>query len=699
MSDQEVSYNRDRSASRSAFLSKFDRYRRLFLGKWWVLFILGLLGACVGWAVAVYQDPLYTSFGRMIVNVRLSLPEGSVYTEEISNFVGTQAALMQSGAVVTRAHNRITAVDTTLVMQPVKLKVTVVPRTTIFILQGTGTNTAYVQAFVQACMEEYIALKREMRDQTSDTTLAGLTEEILRLERDLSKADAELVEFQSTNSVVLLQEQGNTAGAYLAMLNQRLASLRSEHELLKRLSLEQNLDRESAGSAQNLGVERERPSTLMESEYLKTKQQLLLMKAEKEELARDLREKHPKMVRLSEDIARLERLLEIFLKQGGEQLESRKNSLAMQIENTERDIKEYDAKTLEVSRKTAEFQRLKANSQRIQALYDKLLATMQTLDVNKEISPESVTIMENASRAIPDRPGLSTQVLIGIGVGVLVAIGLLLLLDRLDDRITTFGELRQVFDEEVLGQVPRERPMGPRGGVALLQPGDERHSFVEAYRNLRSSLFFLSSETERPKSILLTSSVPNEGKSLTSANLAITLANAGMKVLLVDADLRKGAQHSRFAVPSEPGLAEALTQNLRWEEVVHPTKIQGLSLLPRGAITHRSSEFFLNATTKKFLEEAKSKYDTVIVDTAPVMAADDVTSLAPIADGVVFVLRADHTSARVARAAMDSLCQRQAKILGIVFNSVRPSSVDYYYYYKYKDYYSVAHNSKPAPKA
>lgn len=688
MSDQEIPYSRNRSASRSAFLTKLERYRRLFFGKWWVWFLLASAGAGVGWALSVFEPPAYTSVGRMMVNVRLSIPEGSVYREEDLNFNGTQVALMQGRDVQIRAHNRVLGAMPGVTPQSVKMKVSVAPRTSIFILAGTGTNTAYVQSFVQACMEEYTALKREMRSQTSDTSLAGLMEEIMRVKRDLEQSDVEMLEFQSTNSVVLLEEQGNTAGGYLSQINQRLAVMKSEHELVKRLTLEQNLEREQTGTAMTLPGDRDRNSPLMESEYLKAKQQVLLLRAEQEDLARFLRSKHPKMVLLTEEIGRRERLLDIFRKQGADQLESRKNSLALQIENLEREVREWDAKTREVSRKSAEFARLKAGSQRNQALHDKLVQTMQTLDTTRGMAPETITILENASPSFPDRADMATHLWVGALAGFLAALILLMLLDRMDDRMTSFGDVRQTFDEDVLGQIPKERPSNPRDGVSLIQPNDDRHSFVEAYRNLRSSLCYLATDAERPRTILLTSSIPNEGKSLTSANLAITLASAGMKVLLVDADLRKGAQHSRFQVPAEPGLTEALSKNTRWEEVVHPTKFANLSILPRGSITHRSSEFFLGPQTRQFLQEAKEKYDAVVVDTAPVMAADDVTSLAPIADGVVFVIRADHTSARVARAALDSLYQRQTRVLGLVFNSVRTSSVDYYYYYKYKDYYS-----------
>ncbi|HRT09799.1 MAG TPA: polysaccharide biosynthesis tyrosine autokinase [Candidatus Paceibacterota bacterium] len=678
------SYHHRRQRANAHLISRFQRYKLLLARKWWLLLLGVVLGVGGGWAVAYFGPPAYISVGRMIVNIKLSIPEGSVYSEEMSSFLGTQSALMQSGAVMNRAQARVAAQHPNLTPCLVTLRVSVVPKTTIFVLQGTGENPEYTEAFVQACMEEYIQVKREMRLQTSDTTVAGLTEEVLRLEKELRKADEELAAFQSTNSIVLLQDQGNSAANYLVALNQRLAALKSEHALLQTLTLDQNVERERPiASALPSETGRTREG---ENDYLKAKQQLLLLKAEQEELGQYLRPKHPKMIAMSEEIARRERLLEIYRQQSAEQLESRKTSLALQIENLEKDVKEWDAKTLEINTKSAEYQKLRANSQRIQSLYDRLLATMQTLDVNKEISPESVTIMERASPPIPAKPTLGKQLLTGGLLGLAASLGLLLLLDRLDDRMASFTELQDLFDEEVLGQIPREKTRGPRRELPLIQEDDPRHGYLEAYRNLRSSLLYMGEGGRRPKTILVTSAVPNDGKSLTSANLAITMAAAGSGVLLVDADLRKGNLHHQFGVADQPGLSEVLLGTVRWEQAVQPTRIPNLSLLPRGTPTQRSSEFFVRNLTTDLLKEISAKYEYVILDTAPVMAADDVTSLAPLVDGVVFVIRAEQTSARVARAALDLLYQRQVEVLGLVFNGVRPSSRDYYYY-KYDDYY------------
>jgi succinoglycan biosynthesis transport protein ExoP len=115
--------------------------------------------------------------------------------------------------------------------------------------------------------------------------------------------------------------------------------------------------------------------------------------------------------------------------------------------------------------------------------------------------------------------------------------------------------------------------------------------------------------------------------------------------------------------------------------------VPNLWLLPRGATTKLSSDYFIGPRMENFLKDSIKEYDYVLIDTAPVMAADDVTSLAPRVDGVIFVVRAEFTSARVARAALEMLYQRKARVLGLVFNSVRASSRDYYYYGRYHQYY------------
>ncbi|MCX6903509.1 MAG: hypothetical protein NTW03_08535, partial [Verrucomicrobia bacterium] len=407
MTSQAVTPPQNRPSWVASFHTRMARYRNLLTKWWWLPLLCAALGVGIQLVLLRFTPVSFASAAKMIVSIKLSIPEGQVYNEELGNFIGTQAALMQCGTVLNRAQNRLTAQKPDLAPAPVQLQVSVLPKTTIFMLRANGDSPEYTQAFLQSCMEEYTLLKKEMRAQTSDNTVAGLTAEALRLEQELRKCDDELVRFAGSNSVVILQEQGNHAGNYLSGLNTRLESMKFEYELLKALNLDQTLERKDrkadalpgVDGGGDLSVAGVRASS--DSDYLKARQALAMQKAEQKELSEYLRPQHPRLLALNEEILRREKLLEGYRQQSKAEIENKKATLEVQIKELEREAKDWDGKVLAISRKTAEYNKIKANSMRIQALYDRLLATMQTLDLNKEINPESVTIMEKASSATP----------------------------------------------------------------------------------------------------------------------------------------------------------------------------------------------------------------------------------------------------------------------------------------------------------
>jgi succinoglycan biosynthesis transport protein ExoP len=283
------------------------------------------------------------------------------------------------------------------------------------------------------------------------------------------------------------------------------------------------------------------------------------------------------------------------------------------------------------------------------------------------------------------RPGLVKSLLLGFGCGAVAGLGILLLLDRIDDRMASFSEFQHYFTENVLGQIPREKS---KGKVALLQPDDPRHVFAESYRNIRSSLFFMPYEGPRPKTLLVTSAVPSEGKSTISANLAITMALSGARTLLIDGDLRRGALREQFAVSARAGFAEVLKAEAKWRDAVVPTAYPGLFLIPRGKPLSQPSEHLLRDSTDQLLREIYQDYDYIMIDSSPVLAADDTTSLAPKIDATLFVVRLAYTSARLTRKGLELLYSRQVNVPGVILNYV-DTSLPEYYYYQYSEYYNA----------
>ncbi len=648
----------------------------------------------VGISLAAWNDskkaPSYVSVGRMMVSGRIAMPEGSVYSEELNNFYGTQSALMQSAEVRRRAVARVETLRPELQASSVSLGVSQEQGTSFFVLKAIGDKGDYTQAYLDACMDEYIRFRREMQSMTHDTALTSITHEVLDLQKRVETGNEELLNFQKTNDVIFLENEGNSAARFLASLEQRLAVLKTEHQLLSQLTLDQALERKVqssavAGEAGELTSEQNRPPLGAEADYIKAKQQMQLLKAEKARRAQFLRPAHPIMRDLDTMISQQEKLIDLNKELSLAQVENRKESIRTEIESVEASVKEQRERAFELQQRMADYDILNGKVERAKSLSEKLLAGIQGINMNKSLHSDVVQVMEPASTPVATKLGLGKDLAVGGIAGLLFGLGLLFLSMLLDDRIVSADELQERFSEELLGQIPREVL---KGRLSVLALGDKQHVFAESYRNLRSTLHFMSFEDTRPKTLLITSAVPGEGKSTVAANLAITIAAGGAKTLLVDGDLRKGVAHEYFALEASPGLSNVLAEQIPWKSAVCATELENLAVLPRGKVISGTSEHFLSQHTDQFLKEVYCEFDCIIVDSAPVLANDDTASLAPKIDATVFVVRAGVSSSRLTRSALDALRRRQVNVLGLVLNAADGKSAEYYYYHKYGEYYA-----------
>jgi polysaccharide biosynthesis transport protein len=675
----------------TSFITRLHRYKALLLRRWWIPVVTICLGLFVE-AWLIYQTPpSFLSNGKMILAGKLNISQGAVYSEDNVNFYGTQIQLMQSMEVKSGAEALVRSTHPEL--QPVPVQITVLqrPRTSIFELSAIGSSGDYTQAYLNAVMQKYLDFKKGMREDRGHEITTGITEQLIQVEKDLRNAEDEMLEFQKQNNIGFIQEEGNSAAAYLVKLNREYASLKTEYDLLNLLDLDQNLDRaqvkpDVSSTAEN-PEEKGMPFADVgpEADYLKAKQAVQLLKAERDTLAKDLRPKHPKIIKLNDDISKQEKLIDLYRADAVEKLETRRKSIGKQMENLQTNIKEWEAKALDLSQRLAQFNRVKGKVDRLKTLYDRLTNNLKEVDVSQVVGGEDqVSIMEMATPPVSVRPGLIKSLLIGFGVGALVGLAILILLDRIDDRMASFSEFQHHFSESVLGQIPKEKF---KGNLGLLRPDDARHVFAESYRSIRSSIFFMPYGGPRPKTLLVTSAVPNEGKSTVSANLAITMALSGARTLLIDGDLRRGALRETFDIPSKVGFSDVLKQEVNWREVVVPTSYPGLFILPRGKILSQPSEHLLRDSTDALLKDIYLQYDYIIVDSSPVLAADDTTSLAPKIDATLFVVRLSYTSARLIRKSLDLLYSRQVNVPGVILNYV-DTSLPEYYYYQYSEYYN-----------
>lgn len=309
------------------------------------------------------------------------------------------------------------------------------------------------------------------------------------------------------------------------------------------------------------------------------------------------------------------------------------------------------------------------------------------VEINRARSElNTASILDTASPATPaGTPGRAQLVLFGLVGGVCVAIALAMLLNDMDDTLRTPEDVATALGAAPLATIGR---IGTRAWSEAARPTRlavlhaPRSAGAEAFRTLRTNLRFTASE--RPfRSLVVTSPGPHEGKTFVASNLALALAKAGERVLLMDADLRRPELHALFGLPEAPGLAEALAGAATSEgapptPAALPTGIENLWLLPAGRPTHNPSDLLAPAALEEVLRPAAQAYDVVILDTAPVGPVSDTLVLAAHADAALIVARAGQTRQGALGAARDALTQTGRPVLGTVLNDFRLGPLDRY---------------------
>src|SRR5207248_793478 len=235
----------------TSFITRLHRYKSLLLRRWWIPVLTVCLGLFVE-AFLIYQTPpSFLSTSKMILSGKLNISQGAVYSEDTVNFYGTQIQLMQSAEVKRDAESLVRATHPE--MPPVKVDLNVVqkPRTSIFELSAIGSTPEYTQAYLNAVMQKYLDFKKGRREEQGHSVISGVTEQLVQTEKDLRTAEDEMLEFQKQNNIGFIQEEGNSAAAYLVRLNREMAALKTEYDLLNLLDLDQNLDRAQAKGDNN----------------------------------------------------------------------------------------------------------------------------------------------------------------------------------------------------------------------------------------------------------------------------------------------------------------------------------------------------------------------------------------------------------------------------------------------------------------
>jgi len=359
-----------------------------------------------------------------------------------------------------------------------------------------------------------------------------------------------------------------------------------------------------------------------------------------------------------------------------------------------------------------ELGRLRNQLAQSQARYTTLLQSLGNLQLTEVQSRDSISVVEPPQiPQTPIRPRVMINTLLAAIVGAMLALGIIFLIEYLDDRIRTPQDLYSILDAPLLGSIARisgKRTKPSKGALGLeleatlLAALEPRHPITEAYRGLRTNLQF-SSIDHALTSLMITSSVPGEGKTTTAANLAIVMAQAGRSVLLVDADLRKPRQHKVFGLPQNPGLTDALIVGGNSpEHYIRATPVPNLSLLTSGKIPPNPAELLGSQRMKQLIEQLHEYADIIIFDAPPVLAVTDAQVLGGMVNGVLLVIDSAATARGKVAQAVETLSRTNVRLLGTVLNRLVRSARGYYYYAEYATYYaedSKTNNREPSKQS
>ena len=349
-----------------------------------------------------------------------------------------------------------------------------------------------------------------------------------------------------------------------------------------------------------------------------------------------------------------------------------------------------------------EYSILKRDLDSNRTLYEGLLEKLKEAGVTAGLRSNNFRII-NVARvpSSPSEPNIPRNLSFALVLGIISGVGLAFLLENMDTTVRTPEQAQLISGLPSLGMIPlgsKSTRLGAAGKrLALTPPAKEvfetvtqirpQSQMAESYRALRTSLL-LSNLGAPPKVILVTSARPQEGKTTTSINTAIVLAQKGVRVLLVDGDLRRPSVHKALGMQPRSGLSNVLTGSATIQQTVTAsTVLPNLFILPAGTPPPNPAELLASSNMRDLIMELRQQFDHIVIDTPPTLSVTDAVVLAPRADACVLVIRSGQTTKQALRRARDILTQVNAHVAGVLLNAVDLTSPDYYYYYEYQGKY------------
>jgi exopolysaccharide transport family protein len=582
------------------------------------------------------------------------------------------------------------------------LRVTLAPNTHIVEVHYRSPDKDLAATVVNTLMSTYTENNFKSRFDSTMQASDWLSKQLVDLQMKVETSQEKLVRYQKEHEILGIDEKQNITTSKLDELNKALTAAESERmekEAVYRLV--QSGDADTIASASTLlDSAGSGPSASGLLEGLRTKEADVKIQAA--ELSTQFGPSYPKVAQLNNQLKEIDAQILLETRKVAGKIRGQYMA-ALQRENMLHDaLEKQKQEANKLNESAIQYSILKRDLESYRTLYEGLMEKMKEAGVSAGLKSNNFRIVDVARvPTYPIEPNIPRNLAFAFMLGLTSGVGLAFMLEGLDNTVRTTEQAQMISGLPPLGMIPMGSRMARDGAnskrlviatskeaVELVTQVRPQSQMAESYRALRTSLL-LSNLGAPPKVIMITSALPQEGKTTTSINCAVVLAQKGIRVLLIDADLRRPSIHKTLGMGPRSGLSNVLTGSASLQQTITRSPVlPNLWILPAGTPPPNPAELLASTNMRDVLEELRGQYDHIVVDTPPSLSVTDAVVLSPRADAIVLVIRSGQTTKQALRRSRDVLLQVNAKVSGVLLNAVDLSSPDYYYYYEYKSKYS-----------
>lgn len=427
------------------------------------------------------------------------------------------------------------------------------------------------------------------------------------------------------------------------------------------------------------------PAILSNSFIQQLKTELSELQKQQAQMGEKLGARHPDMVKIGSAIRNADAKLRGEIAKVVQAMGNEHRAALAQEQGLVNALEQQKRDALALNRKGIDYNALARDAASNRQIFESLMQRTKETGISGELKTSNIRVVDVAEVPLaPASPNVRNNILMTFFAGIGLAIVVVFSFEYLDNRVKSPNDIKQHLGVPFLGMVP---VISKDFSTTPLMSNGIPVSFGEAFRGIRTNVLFSAAEPGC-RSVMITSTGPGEGKTLIATNLAVALAQAGQRVLLCDADMRKPRVHEVFGQALEPGLSNLMVGEAKASQAVRQSSVPGLWLLPAGRQPPNPSELLGSQRFKDFLATLREHFEWVVLDTPPMLAVTDAAVIAHVISDAVFVIGADMTSRHAAQIALEQLDTAHPRVIGAVLNRVDLDRNGYYYSQYYRREYS-----------